>query len=349
MEMNRKKYLKILTLLLVLVVSVFSMNSIGAEGESKKVTFTVNTDEAIYNYRDKLKVDLFKIGSISFDHNKYIVSFDDDFKNMESIKDVDFNNIDLTKLDDASIMSAITNEVSSIIEGLTRNADYSNKSINGSEDIMVSPNTVFIAFPHNDGIDKSEYLKKTSDYFSVATFEGNDFRFTPNLIFVVQEDLPVTIKATTLANLEIKKELESYAGDPVTFVFKVIDESDKDEFDNGKVIAVASLSFDNYGIKTTIVKDIPVGHTITVTEAYTGASYKIDGDKSVTIGAITSTGKNGATFKNNNDNDKTKGNGVDNKFEYQQKENGQYEWKFKERTIIDNGVVKTETAGGVNG
>lgn len=344
MEMNRKKYLKILTLLLILVVSVFSMNSIGAEGESKKVTFTVNIDEAIYNYRDKLKVDLFKIGSISFDQNKYIVSFDDDFKNMESVKDVDFNNIDLTKFDDASKMSAITNEVSSIIEGLTKNAEYSNRSIIGSEDVAVAPNTVYIAFPHNDGVNKSEYLKNTSDYFSVASFDGNDFRFTPNLIFVVQEDLPVTIKATPLANLVIEKELESYAGDPVTFVFEI-----NDLTDNGKLIAVASLSFDNYGINSVTVKDIPVGHKITVTEAYTGASYKIDGNNTVTIDSITSTGKNGASFKNSNDSDKTKGNGVDNKFEYQQKDNGQYEWQFKERTIIENGVVKTETAGGANG
>ena len=334
MEKNRRKCLKILTLLLVLILSVFSINSVGAEGEQKKVSFTVNEDEAIYKYRQDLKVDLFKIGTIAFDQNKYIVSFDEAFKNLDSIKGVDFNN-----LDDAAKLSAITNEVAEVILGSSADPDY---SISSSEGILVSPNTLYIAFPHNDGVTKDKYIKKTSDYFSVATFDDNDFRFTPNLIFVVEEDLPVTIKATPLANLSIEKELESYAGNPVTFVFEIKDVTDD------KVIDYASLSFDNYGKKITVVKNIPVGHQITVTEVYTGASYKIDGNNSVTINAISLTGKNGVSFKNKNDGDTSKGNGADNRFEYQEN-NGQYSWQFKDRTIIKNGVVVTETTGGENG
>jgi len=339
MEKNKGLIMKILTVLFVFIVSVFSINFIRAEGEplTNKVTFTANEDESIYPYYQQLNVDLFKLGTISFDQNKYSITFDEAFKSLESIKNVDFNEIDLTNLDDAAKMLAITNEITGTILNSDIEPAYS-KSVN-NEGILVVSNTVYIAFPHNIGVTKDDYIKKSTDYYSVASFDGNDFRFTPNLIFVVEEDLPVTLKATALANLEIEKELESYAGSPVTFVFEI-----KDESQNSKVIDYASLSFDNYGKKTAVVKNIPVGHKITVTEVYTGASYKVE-NGSVTIDSIVSKGKNGVSFKNNNDSDITKGNGADNRFEYQETN----EWQFKDKTIVENGSVKTITAGGANG
>ena len=342
MEKNRGLIMKILTVLFVFIVSVFSINFIRAEGEplTNKVTFTANKDETIYPYYQQLNVDLFKLGTISFDQNKYSITFDEAFKNLESIKNVNFNEIDLTNLDDAAKMLAITNEITGTI--LNSNIERAYSKSEKNEGILVDSNTIYIAFPHNIGVTKDDYIKKSTDYYSVASFDGNDFRFTPNLIFVVEEDLPVTLKATALANLEIEKELDSYAGSPISFVFEIIDVTDTD---NSKVIAVTSLSFDNYGKKKAIVKNIPVGHKITVTESYSGASYKIDGNNSVTIDSITTEGKNGVIFKNSNDSDITKGNGADNRFEYQETN----EWQFKDKTIVENGSVKTITAGGANG
>jgi len=82
-----------------------------------------------------------------------------------------------------------------------------------------------------------------------------------------------------VGDLEIVKTLTGYVpGQVGTFVFDVEAELDgKNVYSN-----VVSITFTEPGTQTALVEGVPVGSNVTVTEVYTGASYRLTTEKTQT-------------------------------------------------------------------
>ena len=93
------------------------------------------------------------------------------------------------------------------------------------------------------------------------------------------------LKSDRYGDLIIEKFLDVYNATNVgaTFVFQV--EGTKTDVDTGEVKTVISdvysVTFNNPGEDRIVIEDIPAGAEVTVTEVYSGGSYKLTSDKSV--------------------------------------------------------------------
>lgn len=135
-------------------------------------------------------------------------------------------------------------------------------------------------------------------------------------------------KTDRFGDLLIKKIVQVYNGTNPdgTFVFQV--EGTKTDIDTGetKVVYsdVVSMTFKNAGTDSILIEDIPAGAVVTVTEIYSGASYKLISDPSKTV-TILADGEDGAPveveFINTHDDTNDGGHGVVNHFSY---ENGEW-------------------------
>lgn len=131
-----------------------------------------------------------------------------------------------------------------------------------------------------------------------------------------------------LGDLQITKNLVNQnvtSGEKATFVFEVVIEPLKGETET----RLATLTFDQFGTKDAVVKDIPAGAKVTVTEIYSGASYELTSDAAVTK-TIIADDMVGVSFTNTHDGRPNGGYGVVNHFETD--ENGQYHWTQKENS-----------------
>ena len=114
-----------------------------------------------------------------------------------------------------------------------------------------------------------------------------EYKFTPYLIslpnnyYASTEDDTWVYDVTTglkpgkenrLGSLQINKKLSSYNATlgNASFVFQVEGEKDHEVVYSN----VVSLVFDGTGSKNIVISDLPAGATFTVTEIYSGASYK---------------------------------------------------------------------------
>ncbi len=123
------------------------------------------------------------------------------------------------------------------------------------------------------------------------------------------------------AALRIDKELTEYlTGKPATFVFTV-EAMLRDSLVYSNVV---SLTFTGPGTQSELIVDkIPVGAVVTVTEAYSGATYQVAAD-SAAVQTVTMTNaapedadfSNVASFRNLYDGSGRRGSAITNHFEY---------------------------------
>ena len=145
------------------------------------------------------------------------------------------------------------------------------------------------------------------------------------------------IRTDRYGDLVIEKFLDSYNATNVgaTFVFQV--EGTKTDVDTGEVKTVISdvysMTFNGPGEDRIVIEDIPAGANVTVTEVYSGGSYKLTSDRTVdtvivaeqledddaaTLEGVTPAVPNVATveFSNTYDETHTGGTGLVNQFTY---------------------------------
>lgn len=132
-------------------------------------------------------------------------------------------------------------------------------------------------------------------------------------------------------NLVINKELVDHNatfGDEATFVFQI----DIKKPDGKKETRIEELTFNAAGSDSVTIEKIPAGSTVTVTEVYSGASYKLTSENNVTATIVANdekeAGQAGETavvsFTNEHDGRTNGGYGVKNNFKLN--ENGQYQY-----------------------
>lgn len=197
-----------------------------------------------------------------------------------------------------------------------------------------------------DGLSVGMYLveaeKVQSPYYT--------YRFTPYLISLPNNQYYVTgsddwiYDASTglkpdqqarFGDLEIDKTLTSYneTMKGASFVFDIEAQV------NGEVVYsdVVSMVFDGTGTKKVVVKDLPAGADVTVTEVYSGSSYEVTGDAEQTT-QIAADEMVSVAFENRYDGTLNGGSSVVNHFEFtpqenteddqnQSAKNGVWDWK----------------------
>jgi len=145
-------------------------------------------------------------------------------------------------------------------------------------------------------------------------------------------------QAPRYGSIVIEKTLESYNESlgQVTFAYTV--EGKKAGVTNYSNAAM--ITFNKAGIQTTILTGIPALTTVTVTEAYTGASYTLSTAPDQTA-SIIADGDEGSpvkvSFTNTYNNETKKGYGVANHFSYN---NGEWSWEQLE----NNSASTTDNA-----
>ncbi len=190
------------------------------------------------------------------------------------------------------------------------------------------------------GADLPEYVREVTDdrgntrLVTVAFSDTYEYSLSPELVFmpiragdewIFDLDLSLepgqTLYDTTVAlkperkprtgSLEILKTLKSYCPpEEAYFVFSV------EAVYEGRTVYsdVHALSFNAAGQKSIIVEDLPIGAEITVTEVYSGASYRLvsSGKQTVTLNGL----RAAVEFVNDWDETEKKGHGITNHFEY---------------------------------
>ena len=132
-------------------------------------------------------------------------------------------------------------------------------------------------------------------------------------------------------NLVINKELVDHNatfGNNATFVFQI----DITTLDKKTETRIEELTFNAAGSDSVTIEKIPAGSTVTVTEVYSGASYKLTSENNVTATIVANdekeAGQAGETavvsFTNEHDGRTNGGYGVKNNFKLD--ENGQYQY-----------------------
>lgn len=134
-------------------------------------------------------------------------------------------------------------------------------------------------------------------------------------------DASATLKPSQsprFGSLEIVKTLTSYeTSEPAEFVFQI--EAYKDETKTAVVYSnVVKLSFTAAGTQSTTLEGvIPVGSYVEVTEVYSGASYRLTGDATVST-VIPAAETVSVSFTNEYNSSGNHGGAVTNRFDYNQ-------------------------------
>lgn len=123
-------------------------------------------------------------------------------------------------------------------------------------------------------------------------------------------------------SLKIVKTLQEFNSSlkEATFVFSV---EGKDKDGNVVYSNVASTTFDRAGTKEAVLDKIPAGAELTITEVYSGASYKLTSDETQT-GTVVADETIEADFSNTYNNELKPGYGVTNHFEYSEDDGWQW-------------------------
>ena len=320
-----KKSVKLIIVLVLLILPFYNSLRLYAEGE-KNITFGFNTDQTIDLSKftsDPLEIDLYKVADITWNgtEEKYV------FTNIEPYPVIS-SDFDVTTSYPQYVSSVIDNNLIFDAEQKLNSPDLSLKlSLNADNSIKVSDKSVYFAVIHNESLQKKDELVK--NYSTLGKDDKNEYRFSPLLIFVYGDDVKVIIKYEKEGlpgELVIEKEIDSYSGNPVTFVFKVEEKTGENSY---KEIDYVSLTFNKAGSKQTLVRNIPLGTELRITEVYAGSSYKIFGEDvkrtviTVPVEKKTDTNLDKVTFNNSFDNSK-KGYGVSNSFTTTKDDTGKY-------------------------
>ena len=334
--------MKILTLSLVLIVSVFSMLKIYAENNSNLKFTTSITD----SFEGGLAVDLYTIAEITPNGGKYTYNAKADFESLFS-EDIDFTTMESSDL--KYFASKLAGVIFSNNSTITPDS-VSPFIVNGDSKVIPS-GKMFLAMVRSNkaGMTKDDYIKTVDIedkqyYRSFANSDDYEYIFEPILFFVTgdkatEDTLSIDIKYeknSLLGELIIEKELLTYAGRPVTFVYLIQEEKSDGTL---RDIDVASITYNNGDfsgtlnpnqfIKSVTVGNLKVGTNILVTEVGQGAGYKevsVTNDGKTKIQFPASMKDNPdykdvyieakVKFVNDWDNESNTGYGVDNKFVY---------------------------------
>ena len=92
------------------------------------------------------------------------------------------------------------------------------------------------------------------------------------------------VNSLEVGDVQVTKNLNKYntTADGATFAFKVVGVYDGKEIYNN----VFGLTFKGKDTQSFVVKDLPVGTVVTVTEEYSGSAYKVDGEDTVTVTVV---------------------------------------------------------------
>lgn len=133
-------------------------------------------------------------------------------------------------------------------------------------------------------------------------------------------------------SLRIRKNLRAYNTSlkDVTFVFQVegVDGEGNSVYSN-----VVSTTHSAAGEKEVVIENLPAGTTVTVTEIYSGASYRLETAQEQTV-TISAEDVAGVEFTNTYDDELTPGYGVTNHFDY----DADAGWQWSRRK--DNSTVQ---------
>ena len=211
------------------------------------------------------------------------------------------------------------------------------------------------------GSDVTEYATTVTDetgspgIATIANSETYAYKFSPELISLPTKDPYPDEKGTIntanprkwiyeaaatlkyqreirVGDLQITKDLEDYrkratddkvVEDPATFVFEVTAYKDKTD---AEVVYhdMVSIVFDVYGSKSVLVKDLPVGSYVKVSEVYHG-NYSKEQDKFAIVKARDEELAS-VTFQNTYNDGEPGGGSVTNRFEYSM-ESDTWGWK----------------------
>lgn len=203
------------------------------------------------------------------------------------------------------------------------------------------------------GADIEDYVTTVTDdeenerIATIARSPVYEYTFTPELISLPAKpaddegvintandgdwiyDQTATLKserAERFGDLEITKTLLTYGSRPATFVFRY-----EYEDAHGQTVGdVVSLTFTEPGVERVLVEHLPVNAEVTVTEVYTGASYRLVSDASQTA-VISADELASVAFTNDYISTPRSGHGITNSFVYPDGETG-WEWT----QMIDN-------------
>lgn len=343
---RKKKIITGVLLISLIVTGCLSFRSIFAEGPKLTFSFTPVSDKE--NISD-LVVDLYEIADIEWDgtNARYVIKdVKNDFKtDFPEGQDVSVYKVEEseetdpeTEPSDEGVNPYTTDEhlktIASNALGIINTKDIKKAGTVSVGTGEFNQNGLYLGVVRSASTtEKKDYIKtiKIEDdvetNVSYAYSNSLEYRFSPLLIFMLNDEKAVSLKYETeyrLGELVIEKELMNYAGRPVTFVFKVEDVTDAA---NPVLVDYVSLTFQSYGIKQYIMKNLPVSHKFRVTEVYSGGSYSVRTDTEqetpikfpATLKDSEVYEESKVTFVNDFDDKKNEGYGVENPYKYGEK------------------------------
>ncbi len=231
--------------------------------------------------------------------------------------------------------------VSPVVEGAAPNTDLAPAGASGLEPGL------YLMIVRGKGLEREDYIEYSAQetgealISTVAYSDSYTFTYSPQLVALPTKEGAEGGIATSdpgdwlyelelepkfamdgrFADLRIDKELTEYlAGSPATFVFTV------EAVLHGSVVYsnAVSMTFDGPGIQSELIADrIPVGAQVTVTEVYSGATYRVAAGSAQAQTLTMANGDAGsadfaniASFRNVYDGSGREGAAITNHFEY---------------------------------
>lgn len=138
---------------------------------------------------------------------------------------------------------------------------------------------MYLVVPEDTYNVDASYLYKFTPY--LTALPGNLFYQGENDDWIYDAQIGLKVeREVQYGSLKITKELTGFS--QITqegyFVFQMEGKLGDTVYSN-----VASLSFDSDGVQSVVIDHIPAGMEVTVTEVYSGGSYKPEGEASVTV------------------------------------------------------------------
>ncbi len=303
--LNRKSICVLLTAIMLVSIPFYKTYARGHIDVNRTCTIMVDIPETWEELKKvDFEVELYKVASV--DENDVYTALDD----FSDIKD-DLSNVGskTTAEDWAKIGELAAGDVDE--KQMTADAVVSVSDGKGKVEVSTGLYLVYARPIETEryGFKFTPYLISAPNNIYAMTGEGEDEW--------IYDDIKVELKPEQyelFGELEINKVLQSYntkLGDPV-FVFEI--EAVDDE---GKVVFsdVAAIEFTGSGFKSAVVKDIPAGSHVTVTEVYSGGSYEVTSSPNLET-TIVANDKVTVNFTNDYTNTLVYGTGVINHFEY---------------------------------
>lgn len=283
--------------------NIFAQNDIDVD---KKCSITVNVPDTWDDLKSTdFEVKLYRVASIDKAGS---------FKAAEN-----FNKLDeeLAKLSDKTTADTWADMAASAVEIAQKDEIDASDSVeikNGtgtSKELETGLYLVYVDTVSSKtyGYDFTPYLVSAPNNEFISTGSGSDAWIYDN----IEVDLKPSQHELT-GELEIHKTLSSYntiLGNPI-FVFDVeaVDSTGEVVFSDA-----ASIEFTSGGTNSVVIKGIPAGADVTITEVYAGGSYEVTSSDTVKTKIIAGE-KSDVNFTNDYSNRLIYGTGVVNHFEY---------------------------------